>query len=167
MAVGFGGQQRAIAPPIPVERRAPARGGAIPRARRYARPRSPTGSRIGRCLAEGRGPQEMLVVNESGVYTLMFTSRRPEARRFRKWVTSVVLPALRQTGRYDISPEEGDPILTGIRAMGDLRRAQLQIEQHCPPLAKAIGSWKAASLALAPHAREVMDWGREEACDPL
>jgi prophage antirepressor-like protein len=39
------------------------------------------------------GPQTMLTVNESGLYALIFTSRKPEAKRFRKWVTSEVLPA--------------------------------------------------------------------------
>jgi prophage antirepressor-like protein len=46
------------------------------------------------------GPQTMLTVNESGLYALIFTSRKPEAKRFRKWVTSVVLPAIRKTGGY-------------------------------------------------------------------
>lgn len=47
------------------------------------------------------GAQEMLVVNESGLYALIFKSRKPEAKRFKKWVTSEVLPAIRKTGRYD------------------------------------------------------------------
>lgn len=47
------------------------------------------------------GPQEMLTVNESGLYCLIFRSRKPEARLFRKWVTAEVLPALRRTGRYE------------------------------------------------------------------
>jgi prophage antirepressor-like protein len=42
----------------------------------------------------------MLTVNESGVYSLVFTSRKPEAKRFRKWVTSDVLPEIRKTGGY-------------------------------------------------------------------
>jgi prophage antirepressor-like protein len=46
------------------------------------------------------GPQEVLTVNESGVYSLVFTSRKPEAKRFRKWVTSEVLPEIRKTGGY-------------------------------------------------------------------
>jgi hypothetical protein len=49
------------------------------------------------------GPREMLTVSESGVYSLIFTSRKPEAKRFRKWVTSEVLPAIRRTGRYETS----------------------------------------------------------------
>ena len=47
------------------------------------------------------GPREMLTVNESGVYSLVFTSRKPEAKRFRKWVTGTVLPEIRKTGSYE------------------------------------------------------------------
>ncbi|WP_256221684.1 BRO-N domain-containing protein [Pseudomonas sp. NBRC 111128] len=47
------------------------------------------------------GAQEMLVVNESGLYALIFKSRKAEAKRFKKWVTSEVLPAIRKTGRYE------------------------------------------------------------------
>lgn len=46
------------------------------------------------------GPQETVIVNESGLYALIFKSRKSEARRFRKWVTSEVLPAIRRTGSY-------------------------------------------------------------------
>src|SRR5271165_2819424 len=46
------------------------------------------------------GPQETPTVNESGLYSLIFTSRKPEAKRFRKWVTGTVLPEIRKTGSY-------------------------------------------------------------------
>ena len=42
----------------------------------------------------------MLVINESGLYSLIFKSRKPQAKSFRKWVTSEVLPAIRKTGTY-------------------------------------------------------------------
>lgn len=46
------------------------------------------------------GRQNMVAVNESGMYTLIFISRNPQAKPFRKWVTKEVLPALRKTGIY-------------------------------------------------------------------
>lgn len=42
------------------------------------------------------------VVNESGLYHLIFQSRKHDAKKFRKWVTGEVLPSLRKTGRYEI-----------------------------------------------------------------
>mgnify|MGYP001021065760 FL=1 len=46
------------------------------------------------------GPQSMTAVNESGFYALIFQSRKPQAKAFRKWVTSEVLPSLWKYGYY-------------------------------------------------------------------
>lgn len=51
------------------------------------------------------GAQKMVCVSESGLYALIFKSRKPEARAFRKWVTNEVLPTLRKTGFYDLGRE--------------------------------------------------------------
>ena len=47
------------------------------------------------------GNQTMLCVNESGLYHLIFNSRKAQAMKFRKWVTGEVLPAIRKAGRYE------------------------------------------------------------------
>lgn len=44
--------------------------------------------------------QDTLIISESGLYSLIFRSNKPEARVFRKWVTAEVLPAIRKTGKY-------------------------------------------------------------------
>jgi anti-repressor protein len=41
------------------------------------------------------GEQSLLIVNESGLYNLIFRSNKPEAKKFRKWVTNEVLPSIR------------------------------------------------------------------------
>lgn len=46
------------------------------------------------------GTQEMTFINESGLYNVILRSDKPEARPFRKWVTSKVLPTIRKTGQY-------------------------------------------------------------------
>ncbi|MGY0790972.1 phage antirepressor KilAC domain-containing protein [Azospirillum argentinense] len=46
------------------------------------------------------GPQNITVINESGLYSLILTSRKPAAKRFKKWVTAEVLPTIRKTGGY-------------------------------------------------------------------
>ena len=53
----------------------------------------------------GFGPQAYAIINESGLYSLILTSRKPEAKAFKKWVTHEVLPAIRKTGSYSISPD--------------------------------------------------------------
>ncbi|WP_346770213.1 Bro-N domain-containing protein [Alicyclobacillus mali (ex Roth et al. 2021)] len=49
------------------------------------------------------GPQNMTVVNEAGLYSLILVaSRKPEAKAFKRWITHDVLPTLRKTGRYEM-----------------------------------------------------------------
>ncbi|MBX9257304.1 hypothetical protein H1Q63_25850 [Desmonostoc muscorum CCALA 125] len=48
----------------------------------------------------GQG-RETLCINESGLYSLVLTSRKPQAKRFKKWLTSEVIPSIRKTGSYD------------------------------------------------------------------
>lgn len=49
------------------------------------------------------GSQSVGIINESGLYSLILTSRKAEAKRFKKWVTAEVLPAIRKHGRYEDS----------------------------------------------------------------
>lgn len=46
------------------------------------------------------GKQEMTIISESGVYSLVFSSKLPTAKKFKRWVTSEVLPAIRKHGAY-------------------------------------------------------------------
>jgi len=46
------------------------------------------------------GRQELTIISESGLYSLILTSRKPEAKRFKRWITSEVIPSIRKTGRY-------------------------------------------------------------------
>jgi prophage antirepressor-like protein len=59
-------------------------------------------------IAEGQsgrgGARSLTIISESGLYALVLTSRKEAARRFRKWITAEVLPAIRRTGRYDHTP---------------------------------------------------------------
>ena len=47
------------------------------------------------------GVQKHTTINESGLYSAILRSRKPEAKRFKKWVTTEVLPVIRRTGRYE------------------------------------------------------------------
>ena len=46
------------------------------------------------------GTQEMTIINESGLYSLILSSKLPSAKKFKRWVTSEVLPSIRKTGGY-------------------------------------------------------------------
>lgn len=57
------------------------------------------------------GKQKMTVINESGLYALVFGSRLKSAQRFKHWVTSEVLPAIRRTGGYQVPAPQGKELL--------------------------------------------------------
>lgn len=52
------------------------------------------------------GSQNMVIINESGLYSLILSSKLPNAKKFKRWVTSEVLPAIRKNGYYSIEPVE-------------------------------------------------------------
>ena len=51
-------------------------------------------------------PQKAILINESGLYSLILSSKLPSAKKFKRWITSEVLPALRKTGKYEIQKPE-------------------------------------------------------------
>jgi len=61
----------------------------------------------------GLGPQYggkgVTIINESGLYTAILGSQKPEAKRFKKWVTAEVLPTIRRTGQYQLKPPVSRP----------------------------------------------------------
>lgn len=75
----------------------------------YSEPRSAVSKKIDeadRGVAEMETPsgkQNMTIINESGLYALIFGSKLESAKRFKHWVTSEVLPAIRKTGSYQKS----------------------------------------------------------------
>lgn len=77
------------------------------------------------------GSQDMMLISESGLYTLIMRSNKPEAKVFRKWVTSEVLPSIRKTGGYGIRTVDdmiNDPD-TAIRLLTQLKILRLQNKQ--------------------------------------
>jgi prophage antirepressor-like protein len=75
----------------------------------------------------GVGAQSLTVVSESGLYSLVLGSRKPDARRFKRWVTSEVLPQIRRTGVYAVSADPFDV----MQSMLDTMRAQRDhLAQH-------------------------------------
>ncbi|WP_462359268.1 BRO-N domain-containing protein [Bacteroides clarus] len=52
------------------------------------------------------GKQPVTIINESGLYSLILSSKLPTAKKFKHWVTSEVLPSIRKTGEYKITPAQ-------------------------------------------------------------
>ncbi|MFG6549765.1 Bro-N domain-containing protein [Sulfitobacter sp. M21595] len=74
------------------------------------------------------GPQAMVCVNEPGLYRLIFSSRKPAAETFKRWLAHEVLPTLRRTGRYDMTEgtaSDAEPPASAEYWLGVVREARL------------------------------------------
>ena len=78
---------------------------------------------ITKCYTLG-GNQEMTVINESGLYSLILSSKLESAKRFKRWVTSEVLPAIRKNGRYEL--EQQNTQLSNQNRMLESRNSLLE-----------------------------------------
>ena len=81
-----------------------------------------------------RGKQQVITVNESGLYAVILRSDKPEAKKFKRWVTHEVLPSIRQTGAYAMSTQAPErtvpvaaPVVPELSAGVRLKRAELLI----------------------------------------
>lgn len=63
--------------------------------------------KLTRCFTDSGQRRNMLIINESGLYALVFGSKLETAKKFKRWVTSDVLPTLRKTGSYEM-PKQKD-----------------------------------------------------------
>lgn len=79
-------------------------------------------------------PRGMTIINESGLYALIFGSKLAEAKRFKHWVTSEVLPQIRKTGSYASQQLTGEELMAKalIEANSVLARQSKQLEEQKP-----------------------------------
>src|SRR5690625_2761009 len=74
--------------------------------------------------------QQATFVNEDGLYDVILDSRKPEAKKFRKWITSEVLPSIRKTGSYNIDTTQLSPELQIMNNMlKSLARQELETKE--------------------------------------
>ena len=82
------------------------------------------------------GKQRMAIINEPGLYSLVITSRKPEAKAFKRWITHEVIPAIRKTGAYGLALPQDYP--SALRALADsYERENALQEQNAALLPKA------------------------------
>ena len=99
-------------------------------------------------------PQRPTFINESGIYALIFSSKLPEAKSFKRWVTSEVLPTIRKTGGYvqqgrevEFMKNPNSAIFSAVQSLTMMAEAlQMQLENTAPSLPvlseKSIALWK-------------------------
>lgn len=101
------------------------------------------------------GRQSMSYVTESGLYSLILRSRKPEAKAFKRWITHEVLPALRQTGTYTTAPSYelpksfADALRLAADSLEQLEAAAPKVEAYDALMdASGLLSMQAAAKAL-------------------
>ena len=93
---------------------------------------------VTKCYTLG-GTQQIAIINESGLYSLILSSKLPDAKKFKRWVTSEVLPTIRKHGAY-MTDAKAAAIVTDKGSLADLlqqaaeqlKRKDIQIEQMKP-----------------------------------
>ena len=78
------------------------------------------------------GTQTMIIINESGLYALIFGSKLESAQRFKHWVTSEVLPAIRKTGSYQAPQGKELLALAVLEAQKTIEAQNAEIERMRP-----------------------------------
>lgn len=93
---------------------------------------------VGKIQTPG-GKQNLTIINESGLYSLILASKMPNAKRFKRWVTSEVLPTIRRHGAYMTDEKAFDVVnnkdgLASLlqQAADQLRQKDIQIEEMKP-----------------------------------
>lgn len=81
------------------------------------------------------GKQDMVCINQSGLFSLILVSRKPQAKRFRKWVTSEVLPSIYKTGKYELP--QAKPA-TALETIPDFSDSIAQESKLLPPTLQEI-----------------------------
>ena len=99
----------------------------------------------GECLVDTpSGRQQMVTVNEPGLYSLILRSRKPEAKAFKRWVTHEVLPAIRRTGSYSMAPTHPLPrtFSEALRELADAVEQRDAAEQRITELQPSADAWE-------------------------
>lgn len=77
------------------------------------------------------GQQEMSIVNEPGLYSLVLGSRKPEAKAFKRWITHEVIPSIRKTGQYQAKPKSALELFAqSVAAMQEMEKKQQVLEDR-------------------------------------
>nr|DAU98639.1 MAG TPA: repressor domain protein [Caudoviricetes sp.] len=83
------------------------------------------------------GVQDTVIINESGLYSLILSSKLPKAKEFKRWITSEVLPALRKTGHYG-SPHTLADLVPLIESLRKIMKSQRSHPVEIAEMAKTL-----------------------------
>ena len=107
----------------------------------------------GAILSTPGGSQRAIVINESGLYSLILSSKLEQARMFKRWVTSEVLPAIRQTGRYELPME-----IPALRMLNEDAEDTLTATQVAKTFNMTVGDFNAVLCDMGIQYRQRGHW---------
>lgn len=77
----------------------------------------------------GFGNRGINLISEPGIYSAILGSKKPEAKAFKKWVTTEVLPTIRKTGSYSVEPKTPQTYVEALEALLETEKARLALEE--------------------------------------
>ena len=106
--------------------------------------------------------QNPIFINESGLYSLILSSKLPNAKEFKRWVTHEVIPTIRKTGGYiadpnqmvmsyfeDVSPEQRTLISAAFTRIKDLQDKNIKLSMENQALTKDVMTWDNRAITVA------------------
>lgn len=107
------------------------------------------------------GQQRMTLINESGVYSLVFGSNLPNAKEFKRWVTKEVLPEIRRTGSYNVSETPEDKLVLTMEVTNRTVKRVNEIEKDVNDLKNNVlldtGSYAVIGRLVSKRVHEYLD----------
>jgi anti-repressor protein len=98
------------------------------------------------------GAQQMAVINEPGLYSLILRSRKPEAKAFKRWITHEVIPAIRKTGRYETAPALPQTYTEALRCLLAEVEQREATEAKLAEVTPAAEAWNHLATATGDYA---------------
>lgn len=112
------------------------------------------------------GDQDMIVISEAGVYRLVFTSRKPIAERFKRWLAHDVIPQIRKTGFYGMDAEVITPPPTEPRPFPDWPMEEMRTKKQVVDMYRLLygcmaAQWVSPQMGFPSPPLELVEHGRQ------
>lgn len=114
------------------------------------------------------GDQSMIVVSEPGVYQLVFSSRKPVAKRLKRWLAHEVIPSIRQTGSYSVEGDIIPPAPAEHRPFPDWPLEEMRTKKQVVDMYRLLygcmaAQWVSPQMGFPPPPPELVEHGRQYA----
>ena len=110
------------------------------------------------------GKQEMGIISEAGLYSLIIRSRKPEAKAFKRWVTHEVLPSIRKTGAYLSPGMSNEQVKALVATLEEEVYRRIQAEDRLSKLEAHAEELARAAIPATPFGELSLKTGRPRTC---